>query len=159
MEAARSRELCSHEHPCHSRHPLLLRRTPTPLSTYATSPPTPRHHPHHVTSAPALIASLHRAAGTAVYNEAIKLPCLSYPTAAERAEAREKRSAQGSRTQALLGDHSGPPSVTPSPPLGPQVLPLQSVGKDGAPLAASPKELRVKDFFTPTLSRFTMNKS
>lgn len=86
--------------------------------------------------------------GTACYNEAIRLPCCSYPSATERAEASEEQARQRARAQSLLGSNGLPsPDPSPEPPPRP----------DGAPRRTP--LLLTKDFFTPTLSRFTMQKS
>ena len=86
------------------------------------------------------------AAGTAVYNEAVALPCLAYPSAADREEQAQQREADQQRAQALLpAGHE--PSPSPPPPFG-------------APLSQpQPDPLTVQDFFTPNLTRFTLQKS
>ena len=86
-----------------------------------------------------------------VYNEALRLPFLSYPTAEDRAEAAKARSQASQRRAPLLGEESwsATPTGTPTEP-SPVVLTLGN---------ASPQQLRVGEFFTPTLSRFTLQKS
>ena len=83
------------------------------------------------------------AAGTAVYNEGIMLPCFSYPSAADRATQVEQRAQAQQRSQALLsGD-----GMTPSPPLEPHHNQKQR-----------PSPLTVNDYFTPRLTRFCMQQ-
>lgn len=99
--------------------------------------------------------------GASVYNEAIRIPCCTYPTAAEREEAREAKASQHSRTQALLGEDAAA-GVAVKPPSVP--LPLSnssSLASDARVQASSApqQQLTVQDFFTPTLSRFTMQKN
>jgi len=57
--------------------------------------------------------------GTTTYNETVRMPCLPYPDAAERDEAKQKREAAASRTQPLLptGTESElPPGKSPASP-------------------------------------------
>jgi hypothetical protein len=56
--------------------------------------------------------------GTTVYNEAVRVPCCTYPTAAQKEEARRALEAQRQRETALLapadgGDDDGEPPRTP----------------------------------------------
>jgi len=86
------------------------------------------------------------AAGTAVYNEAIQLPCLAYPSAADRAEQAEQRAVAQEHAKLLLPANASEP--TPSP-----LLPQGS----GRP--APPPVVAVKDIFTPKLTRLTLQKN
>lgn len=48
--------------------------------------------------------------GTTTYNETVRMPCIRYPDAAERAAEEEKRAAAASRVQPLLPTDTLPPS-------------------------------------------------
>ena len=114
--------------------------------------------------------------GTSVYNEAVRLPCVRYPTEAERTEAREARERQRARSQALLGAEA-PPAEPSAPPSDagsaswrlPGARPNEGApwrlgasaepGPAPVPSPPSARALRVDEFFTPHLTRFTMQKS
>ena len=115
---------------------------PLPCSISAGRPLRDADH-HGVT--------LNRRPPPQVYNEALRLPCLSYPTAEERSEAARARGQALQRRAPLLGDESwsATPAGTPTEPS----LVVLALGN------ASPQQLRVGEFFTPTLSRFTLQKS
>lgn len=101
--------------------------------------------------------------GTAIYNEAVRLPCFAYPSAADDAAAEEAASDQRGREQALL---------SPEDLLAAEALEAEAHACDGAigrlgrtpsgrdmanSLSSSPPPVHVEDFFTPKLSRYTMN--
>lgn len=50
--------------------------------------------------------------GTTTYNETVRMPCIRYPDAAERAAEEEKRAAAASRSQPLLPMETLPTSPT-----------------------------------------------
>ena len=96
--------------------------------------------------------------GTAIYNEAVRLPCVRYASAAEQAEARDARAAQHERGRALLGAEITPSPPQPSPPPLPLTCPRPTASYAASP-ATPDLPLMHKQFFTPTLSRFTMQKN
>jgi len=76
--------------------------------------------------------------GTTVYNEAVRVPGIHYPSEEEKREQQQQQNAQKQRTEPLLP----PPRA---------VQPLKQ-------FSASPT-MKVDEFFTPSLSRFTIQKN
>jgi hypothetical protein len=99
--------------------------------------------------------------GTAVYNEAFRIPCCTYPTAEDKASEREARETQRSRTQALLSDADLAANVPAVDAARATAVPLSRTRPSPVVVSSLPRALlvQVEDAFTPTLSRFTMHKN